>query len=136
MAIRPGELETGTISESLMGKPVTIDSVSSVAATTLHIMTVSDALDALWITAHNNTTATVSVFLVLNPGDDTDAGDVIDATLEFLIPRGGSIPLLEGARFRVGTGAYTIGAYVGSGDASKIWIHGHFVRRIQAEIIV
>lgn len=125
----PYDVKADTVSECPNGHPVLVTSIVATAADPVHIMAASAVVDAIFLRAQNRDTANnVTLHLVLNPTDDTDAGDVGLARLSYVIPRGSTVYVLEGELFRLGTAAYTIGAYVDSGSESKIQLIGRIIR--------
>ena len=126
------EVRSEVLSESVDGRPILIALDYTVAAdvTPIHIMTVDDVSDAVWLQVHNtDTSASVDLNLILNPSDDTSTASIDAATITVTIPRGSSSWVLQGERFRlIAAIGYTIAAYTSTADVNKLQVTGWFTR--------
>lgn len=137
MTLQNQEVRTESLSESDGGSAIIVNAdyttVSDV--THLHIMTATDVMDALYLEVFNSYSSNVNLNLVLNPADTSVSGDVDDTTVTITVPRNGSIWPLQGQRFRVKAGnAYTVAAYVATGDIGRLKITGWINRIKSAEM--
>lgn len=126
MATRPYEIFTEPVSESEDGRPITITSVDPDAPDNVHIITVGDVVDSIWLQGHNDTAADVVLYIILNPLGATGAG-VTTGTIEFVIPGNSTIQVLDGHRLRKALSNYTVAAYT---DAASIMLTGHIIRSV------
>tara|TARA_R110000803_G_scaffold15010_4_gene41709 strand:+ start:326 stop:745 length:420 start_codon:yes stop_codon:yes gene_type:complete len=134
MALQNQEIRTESISESAGGSAIIINADYTTVADVdhLHIMTVADVLDSLYIEIFNSYSTAVNVNLVLNPIDTAVAANVDAVTITVAVPRTGSAWPLQGQRFRVKAGnAYTLAAYVATADIGRLRVTG-WVNRIKS----
>ena len=134
MALQNQELRTESISESTGGRAIIINADYTTAADVdhLHIMTVTDVLDSVYLEVFNSHGSTVNINLVLNPIDTAVGANVDAVTITVAVPRTGSSWLLQGQRFRLTAGnAYTLAAYVATSDIGYLKVTG-WVNRIKS----
>ena len=134
MALQNQEIRTESISESAGGSAIIINADYTTVADVdhLHIMTVADVIDSLYIDVFNSHSAGVHISLVLNPIDTAVGANVDAVTVTVHIPGKESLRLLQGQRFRVKAGnAYTVAAYVATGDIGHLSVTG-WVNRIKS----
>lgn len=132
------EVRTEVLSESANGRPILIDTDYTTAAdvTPIHAITQNDVLDAVYLEVFNtNTGHNITCSLVLSPATTTSTTDIDAATVSVTVPRGGSVWILQGQRFRRTSGAsYTIAAYAPAAYVSDLYITGWYSRVYQPEI--
>jgi len=138
MALQNQEIRTESISESAGGSAILInaDYTTVTDVDHLHVMTVADVLDSLYLEVFNSSTGTVDLNLILNPVDTAVLADVDAVTITVSIPRNGSAWPLQGQRFRVKAGnAYTVAAYVATPAVGVLTVTG-WVNRIKSSEMV
>lgn len=134
MALQNQELRTEAISQSTGGRAIIINADYTTVADVdhLHIMTVADVLDSVYLEAFNSYSTTVNINLVLNPIDTAVGANVDAVTVTVAVPRTGSAWLLQGQRFRLTAGnTYTLAAYVATADIGRLKVTG-WVNRIKS----
>ena len=125
------ELRTEIISESVDGRPVHISTDYTTASdvTPLHVMTVDDVIDAVYLECHNSYSSNINLNLILNPADTTSTASIDAATITVTVPRYGSAWVLQGQKFRLVSGtSYTIAAYVATAYVNYLHITGWYNR--------
>lgn len=134
MALQNQELRTESISESTGGRAIIINADYTTVADVdhLHIMTVADVLDSVYLEVFNSYSTTVNINIVLNPIDTAVGANVDAVTVTVAVPRTGSAWALQGQRFRLTAGnAYTLAAYVATADIGRLKVTG-WVNRIKS----
>lgn len=97
--------------------------------TTVHHVDVSDAVDSVWLQAHNVSEVAVVLSLICNPSDDTDVTEIDNVTIDVEIPAQDSLWVLQGDAFRKrGSNTKTIAAYVATANVNEIRLTGYVVR--------
>lgn len=133
------EVRTECIGGAPYGEAVRITSTSSASPTTLHTMTDSTAIDAVWLHLWNTSTSDVTIGLILNADDSADSTSVANATVRVVVPAESDLWVLQGDRFRVhasGNATFTIAAYVITGLPGDVRVTGHIDRITQPELTI
>ena len=130
---KPYEVVTEIITESSAGRPIKIASYTSTTPTHLHVMTIADVVDAVWIKFENTTATDVDIALVVNPAT-TGGADVTAAECVYRVPPLSSVWVMDGDRVRLALATYTVAAYcVLAADVDKVKATGHVNRMFYAE---
>lgn len=135
MAAAAADIRTECLSGCRYGELIPIDGTAWNSVTTIHAITQTDAIDSVSLHLFNSDPNDVTVFLVLNPDDDTVQADVDDSTHELVIGGNSDGWVLQADRFRKhgGVTSYTVAAYVAAADVDKVKFTGHFNRLAQVE---
>lgn len=130
------EVRTEALSGCPYGEAIQIGGTAWNSVTTIHSISQTDSIDAIFLHFWNPGTTDVVVNLILNPNDDTVQADVDASTVEVVVPAQADLWALQGDRFRKhGDGtAYTVAAYVDAGDANTVRFTGHFDRMTEAAV--
>lgn len=131
------EVRTEVFSESSDGAPVKValDHTTVSDVTHIHIMTVEDVIDSVWLEVFNQHTASIDLSLILNPTDTSSATPVDDATVTILIRPKSSLWVLQGQRFRLVVGnTYTLAAYVATADINLLKVTGWINRQKSTDL--
>lgn len=128
-----GDLRRLNLSGCPFGRPLQITGTLQ----TLHLMTETDASDAVFVELFNTTAATVTVDLVICPVDGT-APNVALATLEVDVTMNAQRYVLDGHEVRIESGApYQLAVIVnsvGAGIDSGVRAVGYAIRRSGAPV--
>lgn len=129
------EILTECLSGCRYGELMPITGTAWNSVTTIHSISSTTSIDSLFLHLFNTSADDVTVYLVLNPDDDTVQADVDASTHTLVIAANSDGWVLQADRFRKhGSGTtYTVAAYVASGDTSKVKFSGHYNRVTQAE---
>ena len=119
------------------GRPVEIalDFTTALDVTLIHVMSVADVLDKVWLTFWNDTDVAIDVSLIISPNDDTVVADVNAATVLISVPpkRPYSLPEFF-VRFDAGGNTYVIATYVATADINNVRVTKRVVRLAQGAL--
>ena len=140
VTLAPGEARRDTLSGQAQGGAIVVDTdytASSVADTTVVHHVTTGVVDSVWVQAHNSGSSTATLYLVVNPSDDTSSAAVDAVTVAVDIPSRDSLWVLQGDALRLrGSNTSTIRAYTSTSVASAGELHltGYVVRAQGASI--